>query len=139
MNRRLRFAASLLTLVASLVGAPSSIASRSASTAAIHRVDPSTLRAAVAPSTTRGGSSGVASLAIPNSVESSGSVTLEIVMPADAAMPGDPGCDLSYPQLCVPVGAPDLDCEEMGVAGFVVLAPDVHRLDDDGDGLGCEG
>lgn len=75
---------------------------------------------------------------IPRSAGGVNVVTLEIVMPADAPFPGDAGCNSSYPQLCVPVGAADLDCEGMGVAGFVVLPPDVHRLDEDGDGLGCE-
>ena len=65
-------------------------------------------------------------------------VTLEIVMPADAPAPGDEACDPSCPQLCIPHDAEDLDCHEMGVAGFTVLAPDPHALDDDGDGLGCE-
>ena len=67
-----------------------------------------------------------------------GQVTLHIVMPADAPTPGDEVCDPSYPQLCIPHDAEDLDCHEMGVAGFEVLAPDRHALDDDGDGLGCE-
>jgi hypothetical protein len=65
-------------------------------------------------------------------------VTLEIVMRDDAPRPGDEGCDASYPQLCIPHDAPDFDCHEMGVAGFEVLAPDRHQLDEDGDGLGCE-
>jgi len=71
--------------------------------------------------------------------DAAGYVTLEIVMPADAPAPGDKGCDPSYPQLCIPHDAVDLDCHEMGVAGFTVLTPDRHALDDDGDGLGCEG
>jgi len=71
-------------------------------------------------------------------VDASVYVTLEIVMPADAPAPGDEGCDPSYPQLCIPRDAGELDCHEMGVAGFTVLAPDRHALDDDGDGLGCE-
>lgn len=71
-------------------------------------------------------------------VDPTGYVTLEIVMPADAPAPGGEGCDPSYPQLCIPRDADELDCHEMGVAGFTVLAPDRHALDDDGDGLGCE-
>lgn len=67
-----------------------------------------------------------------------GQVTLVIVVPADAPAPGDPACDPSYPQLCIPCGAEDLDCHEMGVAGFEVLAPDRHALDHDRGGLGCE-
>ena len=74
-----------------------------------------------------------------SSVDGTGRVTLEIVMPADAPAPGGEGCDPSYPQLCIPRDADDLDCHEMGVAGFTVLAPDRHALDDDADGLGCEG
>lgn len=70
--------------------------------------------------------------------DGTGHVTLEIVMPADVPAPGAEGCDPSYPQLCIPHDAEELDCHEMGVAGFTVLAPDRHALDDDGDGLGCE-
>lgn len=55
------------------------------------------------------------------------------------------GCDPSYPDVCLAVGAPDHDCA--GGAGdppFIdgplqVLPPDPHGLDGyDNDGLGCE-
>jgi len=80
----------------------------------------------------------VAAPSVAAPVDATGYVTLEILMPADAPAPGDEGCDPSYPQLCIPHDAEDLDCHEMGVVGFTVLAPDPHALDDDGDGLGCE-
>jgi len=72
-------------------------------------------------------------------VDGAGNVTREIVMPADAAEPGGKARDPSYPQLCIQHGAEEFDCNEMGVAGVTILAPDRHRLDDDGDGVGCEG
>lgn len=47
-------------------------------------------------------------------------------------------CDPSYPTLCIPPGAPDLDCGDVGVKNFTVLPPDPHRFDRDKDGVGCE-
>ena len=52
-----------------------------------------------------------------------------------------PGCDPSYPTLCLTPGAPDLDCPDMrvqGLSGFAVYPPDPHRFDADFDGVGCE-
>jgi micrococcal nuclease len=49
-------------------------------------------------------------------------------------------CDPSY-QPCVPPPPPDLDCVDiraLGIAPVRVIGPDPHRLDGDGDGLGCE-
>jgi endonuclease YncB( thermonuclease family) len=51
------------------------------------------------------------------------------------------GCDPSYPGACVPPPPPDLDCADMrrlGLAPVRVVGSDPHRLDGDGDGLGCE-
>jgi endonuclease YncB( thermonuclease family) len=47
-------------------------------------------------------------------------------------------CDPSYPTLCLPVGAPDLDCADVSARRFPVVRPDRHRFDGDGDGVGCE-
>jgi micrococcal nuclease len=50
-------------------------------------------------------------------------------------------CDPSYAGACVPPPPPDLDCADiraMGIAPVRVVGSDPHRLDGDGDGLGCE-
>ena len=52
----------------------------------------------------------------------------------------DRGCDLSYPEDCIPSPPPDLDCGDNGVPNNVkVLPPDPHRLDGNKGGVGCEG
>jgi micrococcal nuclease len=47
-------------------------------------------------------------------------------------------CDPSYPTLCIPIGAPDLDCKDISARRFPVLPPDPMRFDGDHDGMGCE-
>jgi hypothetical protein len=47
-------------------------------------------------------------------------------------------CEGSYPTLCIPIGAPDMDCWEVGVNNFPVSPPDPHYFDGDYDGIGCE-
>ncbi len=47
-------------------------------------------------------------------------------------------CDPSYPTLCIPPGAPDMDCPEVGVTNFPVLPPDPMNFDREPDGIGCE-
>jgi hypothetical protein len=50
------------------------------------------------------------------------------------------GCDPNYAG-CVPLYPPDLDCSDirrLGLAPVRVIGIDVHRLDSDGDGSGCE-
>jgi endonuclease YncB( thermonuclease family) len=47
-------------------------------------------------------------------------------------------CDPSYPGRCVPPFPPALDCDQISFANFRIEGPDVHDLDGDGDGLGCE-
>jgi micrococcal nuclease len=62
----------------------------------------------------------------------------EVADPAGGAA----GCDLSYPDLCVPPPPPDLDCRYVYDQGFrhiVVLPPDPHNLDGTRDGVACEG
>jgi micrococcal nuclease len=49
-----------------------------------------------------------------------------------------PGCDPAYPDFCIAPPPPDLDCPQIGRTGFTVLPTDPHRLDGDGDGVGCE-
>ena len=49
-------------------------------------------------------------------------------------------CDRNYAG-CVPVSQPDLDCTDikrLGLAPVKVIGTDVHRLDGDGDGSGCD-
>jgi len=47
-------------------------------------------------------------------------------------------CDSSYPDVCIAVYPPDLDCGEIGFSNFRVIQPDPHRFDGDKDGIGCE-
>ena len=51
-------------------------------------------------------------------------------------------CDASYPQwfVCLPVTPPaaDLNCSQVPYRLIVVRPPDPHRMDGDGNGLGCE-
>lgn len=49
-----------------------------------------------------------------------------------------PGCDPSYPDVCIAPYPPDLDCRDIVVRGFQVLPPDLHNFDGDHDGIGCE-
>lgn len=49
----------------------------------------------------------------------------------------DRSCDPSYPAMCIRMDSPDLDCSNIGAAGFPVRPPDRHGLDTDGDGFGC--
>lgn len=49
-------------------------------------------------------------------------------------------CDINY-QGCIPAYPPDLDCvdiKRMDLAPVRVIAFDVHKLDGDGDGVGCD-
>ena len=48
-------------------------------------------------------------------------------------------CDPSYPQVCIPPAASDLDCGDVAERGFDVVGADPHGFDGDGDGVGCEG
>lgn len=61
--------------------------------------------------------------------------------PSEVPVPSGPdrsGCDPSYPGVCIPPAPPDLDCPQVPYQSFVVLGPDPHRFDGNGDGLGCE-
>jgi micrococcal nuclease len=51
------------------------------------------------------------------------------------------GCDPNYAGACVPPYPPDVDCDYLrtrNLAPVRVVGSDPHRLDGDGDGLGCE-
>lgn len=50
------------------------------------------------------------------------------------------GCDPNYSG-CVPLSTQDLDCPDirnLGLAPVRIIGADIHRLDHDGDGYGCE-
>lgn len=49
-------------------------------------------------------------------------------------------CDLNY-QGCIPKYPPDLNCADiksLGLAPVHIIGKDVHKLDGDGDGVGCD-
>ena len=48
-------------------------------------------------------------------------------------------CEASYPNICIPIGSPDLDCGEVPYSNIRVVGDDPHGFDGDGDGVGCEG
>ncbi|MGH2550547.1 MAG: thermonuclease family protein, partial [Thermomicrobiales bacterium] len=49
-------------------------------------------------------------------------------------------CDPAYPEVCIPPVSQsgDLDCRDIPYHWFVVLKPDPHNFDVDGDGFGCQ-
>ena len=47
-------------------------------------------------------------------------------------------CDSSYPDMCIPIDSPDLDCDEIIYSNFTVVGSDPHGFDADNDGIGCE-
>ena len=58
----------------------------------------------------------------------------------NAPISSDAKCDPNY-QGCLPPYPPDIDCSEvkkMGLAPIRVIGIDVHKLDGDGDGIGCD-
>jgi Protein of unknown function (DUF1524) len=60
------------------------------------------------------------------------------IRPAVPPPPPPSNCDPSYPTACIPPPPPDLDCGDIPFDHFVVLPPDPHSFDGDGDGVGCE-
>ncbi len=52
--------------------------------------------------------------------------------------PPEDDCDPAYPDVCIPSPPPDLNCGDIPYRNFVVLPPDPHHFDGDGDGVGCE-
>ena len=53
--------------------------------------------------------------------------------------PTVPGCDPSYPGVCIQPPPPDLDCADIPYRRFAVVGADPHRFDGNHDGVGCEG
>jgi len=47
-------------------------------------------------------------------------------------------CDPAYPDVFIPPPPPALDCGDIPYHDFIVLPPDPHHFDEDGDGIGCE-
>lgn len=62
----------------------------------------------------------------------------EVTQPPSSSGDGS-GCDPSYPEVCIPPFPPDLSCTDVPYDHIRVLPPDPHRLDGNGDGVGCEG
>ena len=66
---------------------------------------------------------------------------LETVYPTQSSsMKTKSNCDSNYAP-CIPSYPPDLDCgdlKKMGISPIRVLGIDVHKLDRDGDGVGCD-
>ncbi len=68
--------------------------------------------------------------------------------PTPAATAGAPrglvggSCEPSYPDICIPLNSPDLDCGDITARRFRVLwnvaNPDPMRFDGNHDGIGCE-
>ncbi|MDP8977788.1 MAG: thermonuclease family protein, partial [Actinomycetota bacterium] len=49
------------------------------------------------------------------------------------------GCEPGYRGACVPAYPPDVDCGQIPDTGFASVGADPHGLDDDDDGVACEG
>ena len=47
-------------------------------------------------------------------------------------------CLDSYPDFCIPLGTPDLNCPDISFSNFAVRGSDPHGFDADNDGIGCE-
>jgi len=66
--------------------------------------------------------------------------TVSAVMTGTASASTNGTCDPNYKE-CLPVFPPDLDCTDvrrMGLTPVHVMGKDVHKLDRDGDGVGCD-
>ena len=73
-----------------------------------------------------------------------GSTAFATPVPSDFTAPPETSatpqnCDrVSYPDICVPPAPPYLSCSDIPDRNFRVRAPDPHRFDADGNGIGCE-
>jgi hypothetical protein len=66
-------------------------------------------------------------------------VPSDFTPPADRPTEAPQNCDrVSYPDICVPAAPPYLSCSDIPDRNFRVRAPDPHRFDADGNGIGCE-
>lgn len=66
--------------------------------------------------------------------------TVSTVMTDSANSKPVSGCDPNYKE-CLPIYPPDIDCTDvkrLGLAPVHVLGKDVHKLDRDGNGVGCD-
>lgn len=66
--------------------------------------------------------------------------TVSAVMTGTASASANGTCDPNYKE-CLPVFPPDLDCTDvkrLGLAPVHVIGKDVHKLDRDGNGVGCD-
>ena len=72
--------------------------------------------------------------------ESTTTTTTEATTTTTTEAPPEPECDPSYPTLCIPPDAPDIDCPDLppDIRNFPVVPPDPHGFDGDNDGIGCE-
>jgi hypothetical protein len=62
-----------------------------------------------------------------------------VVLPSVENPPPAQNCDrVSYPDVCIPFAPPYLSCSDIPDRNFRVRAPDAHRFDADGNGIGCE-
>jgi hypothetical protein len=50
----------------------------------------------------------------------------------------DSDCDSSYPDTCISLPPPNLNCKDVSDKNFAVLPLDPHGFDRDEDGIGCE-
>jgi hypothetical protein len=74
-----------------------------------------------------------------STTETTSSTTQATTTTTLAPPEGEPECEPSYPDLCIPPGLPDIDCGDIPeLTDFAVLPPDPHGFDGDNDGIGCE-
>jgi len=63
-----------------------------------------------------------------------------VVTARPITLPKNSRCDPNYWD-CIPIYPPDLDCtdiKKLGLASIRVIGKDVHKFDNDGDGIGCD-
>jgi len=58
--------------------------------------------------------------------------------PAQQVRQDRSNCESGYPDVCIPLYPPDLDCGEIEHRRFTVDGDDPHGFDGDDDGIGCE-
>jgi hypothetical protein len=64
-------------------------------------------------------------------------VVAALGLPACADIHTQAVCDPSYPDNCIFLAPPNLDCKDIPHRSFRVQGSDPHQLDQDGDGFGC--
>ncbi len=73
-----------------------------------------------------------------SSYKAANGLNQDVIYPGQAVLVRNIPCDPAYPGVCLPLSPPDLDCAQITASEFQVIAPDPHRFDGDGDGVGCE-